>query len=115
MPFDEKPHLFTILNDPCTDKLCLIVMISTIYANKKHDAACILDAGDHPFIGHPSYLVYRLADTIRAHQISDLIGRKYYVAKEDFEPAVFKRITDGLFASDNTKGRILKYADEVGV
>lgn len=87
-----------------------MVMVTTIYPGRAYDGACVLDVGDHPFITHKSYMLYRMAETIRAEQIAKRIGQNYYIPKEDFESSVFNRIVAGLYGSENTKGRILKYA-----
>ncbi|WP_426032868.1 hypothetical protein [Caulobacter sp. DWP3-1-3b2] len=60
-------------------------------------------------------MLYRMAETVHAAQIRNRIGQKIYVPRDDFGPAVFKRIADGLFASEETRGRILKYAENNGV
>ncbi|CAN1562583.1 hypothetical protein MCEMIH16_02733 [Caulobacteraceae bacterium] len=86
-------------------------MVTTIYDGRKHDPSCVLNVGDHPFITHPSYMLYRLAETVGAPMIQDRIGKNIYIPREDFVEPVFKRIADGLFNSDETRGRILKYAD----
>ena len=115
IPFNPELHLFCILNDPCASRLCLVTMITTIYDGRHHDPACVIDVGDHPFIRHPSYLLYRAADTLRASQIVSLIDQKYYIPREDFEAAVFKRIRDGLFASDETKRWAINYARDLRI
>lgn len=112
MPFQPDLHLFAIMNDPCPAKLCLVVMVTSVRANRKHDPTCILDVGDHPFITHPSYMLYRMAETIRADQISARITKRVYIPKEDFPPAVFNRIASGLYTSEETRGRILTYAKQ---
>ncbi len=111
MPFNPDLHLFAILNDPCPQKHCLVVMVTSLKPKRAHDATCILEAGDHPFVTRQSYLLYRMADTIRADQIRTRIGQNMYIPKEDFAPPVFKRIADGLYNSEETRGRILRYAE----
>ena len=115
MPFEPEPHLFAILNDPCPDKLCLVVMVTTIYSNRVHDPACLLDAGDHPFIKHPSYVLYRRASLVRASQIITCTAQGLYVPKEDFPPAAYQRIRDGLYDSEETKRAMINYAVAVGI
>ena len=110
MPVNPALHLFTIMNDPCPRKECLVVMVTSIYPNRKYDDACVLNVGDHPFISHPSYMLYRMAETLQAARISTRIGQKYYIPRDDFSPPVFRRIVDGLYESEETKGRILSYA-----
>lgn len=85
-------------------------MITTLYPQKSFDDACILNIGDHDFIKHQSYLLYRMADTIKANKITKYVDKNFYIPKADFSPKVFNRITDGLYNSDNTRNRIIEYA-----
>ncbi|QTN27475.1 hypothetical protein HZ993_19720 [Rhodoferax sp. AJA081-3] len=39
----------------------IIVNVTTLHADVKHDPACLLGAGDHPGIIHDSYVTYRFA------------------------------------------------------
>jgi len=109
-PFNELPHLFAVLNDPCRDGLNLLVMITSIKEGRIYDQACVLKSGDHPFIIRPSYLLYRMAETVKTQHISKMIKSRYYLKKEDFEAPVFQRIANGIYTSDETKLRILNYA-----
>ncbi|GAB9205978.1 hypothetical protein BDS110ZK18_22570 [Bradyrhizobium diazoefficiens] len=114
-PFNEKPHLFAVLNDPCGEGLCLSVMVSSIKEGRNHDKACILDPGDHEFIKVPSYLVYRLAETDAVTHISAMVEKKYYITKDNVSDEVFKRIVAGLHASDEVRPRIVSYAKKNGI
>lgn len=115
IPFNEVPHLFAVMNDECASGMCLTIMITSIRDGKYHDPACVLDVGDHPFIQHPSYLLYRMSETVLAKRITSLVGKNYYIPKDDFDPSVFGRIANGIRASDDTPIRIVRYADEIGI
>jgi len=108
-------HLFVVMNDPCPEKLCLVISISSIKPKRHFDPACVLEVGDHPFIKHPSFIMYRLAETKKAMHISNMVDSKYYLKHKDFEEPAFGNIAAGLFKSDEVKPRILKYADAVGL
>lgn len=115
MPFNPKLHLFAILNDPCPQGMCLLAMVTTIKDKRPYDATCILTAGDHPFITHPSYVLYRLASEVRADHIRNMLEKQYYRPKEDFASAVLQRVADGVYASDETRPSVARYANSVGV
>jgi len=115
IPFNEVPHLFVVLNDPCPAGECLLVMVSSIKDNRIHDAACVLDDGDHPYVDRPSYMVYRMAETMQAARISKMVELKYYEQRVNMDPAIFDKICAGLFASEETKLRIIKYAKAQGI
>ena len=110
MPYNENPHLFAVMNDPCKDGLCLVLMVTSVKLNRYHDATCLLTIGDHPFIRHPSWIAYRIAETPRAGHISNMVDKKLFVPKEGWTPAVFNRIAAGIYTSDDTRGAIEKYA-----
>ncbi|CDN56511.1 Hypothetical protein RG1141_CH41970 [Neorhizobium galegae bv. officinalis bv. officinalis str. HAMBI 1141] len=111
-PINEVHHLFAVMNNPCADSQCLLINITSIRPGKYHDPACELDVGDHAFIRHPSYVLYRLAETMRADRIGKFVDLNYYLTKDDWEPVIFQRIVNGIRNSDDTKPRVIKYADE---
>tara|TARA_R110002110_G_scaffold265044_2_gene480928 strand:+ start:1170 stop:1571 length:402 start_codon:yes stop_codon:yes gene_type:complete len=115
IPYNDKPHLFVILNDPCDEGDCLLVMVSSIKANRKHDDTCILNVGDHPYITKPSFLLYRMAERVSSRHISKMVSKKYYEEKENISDVVLERIIEGLFDSDETRGKIIKYAQDTGI
>jgi hypothetical protein len=115
IPYKEKPHLFAVLNDPCEKGRCLVTMVTTIYEKRKYDPSCVLAPGDHPFVTHPSYLLYRNAEILDAARIDRFLKLHYYTEKDDFAEAVLQRIVDGLFASDETRGYVRKYAQSVAL
>lgn len=114
-PINEVHHLFAVMNNPCAEKQCLIINVTSIKPGKSHDPACVLEAGAHPFIKHPSFLLYRLAQTVRAAHIGNMVDKSYYLSREDWEPNIFQQIVQGIRASDDTPGRIIRYADENGI
>lgn len=109
IPYGEKPHLFIVLNDPCREGACLLTMITTMYNNKKHDPACVFNGGEHPFIKHPSYALYRLANISQASHIANMVNRKYYQTNEDVSAGMYDVIINGLHNSEHTPHRIIKY------
>lgn len=115
IPYNDVPHLFVVLNDPCKDGLCLLVMASSIKQNRHHDSACLLDKGDHDFITKPTYIVYRIAYQARAVHISGLVEKGYYKIADDASDDLLQRVTQGLFVSDELTGTMDKYARSVGL
>jgi hypothetical protein len=110
VPYDERPHLWAVMNDACKDGLCMLVMISSIKAGRSYDNTCVLQQGDHPFIDHDSYVVYRLAYTSRADHIGNMVDKKIYIPKEDWDVHVFNRIAAGIYQSDQISRGMEKYA-----
>jgi hypothetical protein len=114
-PYNEVPHLFVVMNDPCKDGLCLLVMVTSIKPNKHYYSACILDVGDHPFLRHPSHVLYRMAEPVRMTHIVKMVDLHYYTPKDDLDASIFSRVAGGVYASDDTPLRIIRYAKANGI
>lgn len=115
MPFNDKPHLFAIMNDECRDGQCLVIMLTTVHRGRYFDQTCIVNAGEHPFVQHESYLLYRKAETPRAQHVRNMLSKGYFRPKDDFSTALFDRIALGIYDSDETTPRIIRYADSVAL
>ncbi len=64
----DRKHLFIVLTDPAqvleyTEKYSLLVGVASVQTDLPHDPTCLLDAGDHEFIRHKSYVHYARALT----------------------------------------------------
>ena len=101
----NKEHLFVILTEECSEKYHLLVNFSSIHDNVYHDDACVVNSGEHPFIKHPSYIEYRLAETVKASHLA----KCNFTQKEPVSDELFKRICDGLILSRHASKRIKKY------
>lgn len=115
IPFNEIPHLFVILNNPCPDGLCLTVMLTSTKPGKKHDPACEFFGGEHKFITKHCFALYRLTDQLAARHISNMVEKGYYTEKEDLNEDQMVRVINGLFNSDETKPRLIKYAKSIPI
>ncbi|PLR40483.1 hypothetical protein CYR32_01700 [Chimaeribacter coloradensis] len=113
-PVGGTNHLHIICNDPAYDAVngcecVLVVNITTVYPNAPHDPACILHAGDHPFVKHDSYVYY--ADAI-IWKIPNVVARKQsgeLIQHADMDDRVFQRVLAGFETSDFTSGKVLKF------
>ncbi|MHC1547796.1 hypothetical protein [Phyllobacterium sp. K27] len=114
-PINEIHHLTVIMNDACAVGECLRITVTSIKANKFHDNTCVLNVGDHPFIKHPSYMLYRMAECSQSTRIGKLVDKNYYLTREDFAPEIFELIAAGIYDSDETPLRIVKYAHANGI
>lgn len=110
IPFGHTPHLFVVMNDPCDNKNCLLVMLSSIRIGRRHDLACVLDVGDHQFIRHASYIVYRTAECTMASHISNMVEADYFVLSTQVSIDTYNKIANGIYISDDIRPRILQYA-----
>lgn len=102
IPSGPSNHLFVILTDENPDGEHLLVSITSIPDIGHYDATCLLSAGDHPFIKHDSYVLYRKCEVQRASRISRLVDRKFYIPRDDMSEEVTNKILEGVIESDFT-------------
>ncbi|AGO56575.1 hypothetical protein SOD_c36170 [Serratia plymuthica 4Rx13] len=99
-------HLHIVCNDPVyypiNDCFCILVVnVSSVKFGVPHDDSCILNAGDHGFIHHESYVVYhqaaiwRVDGVVEKHANGEL--EKHH---EDFNELVFQRVLNGFDISE---------------
>jgi hypothetical protein len=82
-----EDHLWLIVNAPSAHSgLALLVNISTLRPNA--ETACIIQAGEHPFIKHDSYVRYGGARKAKAADLAEAVKmgllRPYQAASRDF-------------------------------
>lgn len=111
MPYNEVPHLFVILTDSCKDGNCLAIMITSVKPGRVFDNACHLRGGEHVFIVKESYALYRMAEEVSIRHITRMVQLGFYSSKPDASAELLEQLTAGLFASDETRRRIINYAN----
>jgi hypothetical protein len=102
-------HMHVVLTDADKDGFHLLATISTIRNETNYDATCEIEAGEHEFITARSYVLFKLANTMRGSHIVNMINKRLYVPKDDVSEGLFARICDGVGKSEFTPGRVLKY------
>jgi hypothetical protein len=110
----NRKHLFILLTNPhphpeSNIKSSLLVSVSTMYPRLPFDPACKLFAGDHPFIKHDSYVVYRTARIETADKLINGVSQGIFNHKETLSGEIFARVCHGLTTSDFTAPTILRF------
>ncbi|WP_179253516.1 hypothetical protein [Brucella pseudogrignonensis] len=108
---DENPgmrHLHIVCTDPCAKQKQLVVSV-TSWKNDLCDGTCILDGGDHPWVVHKSWVLYRAARLEAASTLDNGIEKGMFEVREVMTAEVFGRVLNGLCASPHTKRGIKKY------
>jgi hypothetical protein len=100
-------HLFVILFDgePYTGNT-IIVPIDTFHSDKQ-DQTVRLQAGDHEFIKHPSFVNYSLAKTTSFSYIDTLIVDGKVKVKSPIGKDILIKIREGVRKSKRTPNQIL--------
>lgn len=104
-PRPDQLHLFALLLDPVavdgygSRPQVLLASICSIKAGVPYDDACVLRAGDHPFIEHDSYVEYRFARLDPAEDVESRVKQGVFVQKEDCSAVLIRQIIVGALAS----------------
>ena len=110
----DRMHLFVVLTNPYDDtgdgvQRVLLVSLSTVYDDKYHDPACVLEAGDHRFVKNKSFVVYAKARIEEANKLTEGVRKSLLQPHERVSEAVLVKIRQGLESSEHTTPRVLKF------
>ncbi len=106
----SNKHLFVILNDPVgPQREIIIVPICTVYEGRNYDNSCIVNAGDHDFVKHSSYVYYRKCRYSTALGLELGIEKMLFVDKGIVSVELFDRIISGVSRSKFTPRCVNKY------
>ena len=101
-------HLHFILLGPVVlenygrmNQVCM-VNITSIREGIPHDAACVLDIGDHPFIQHQSYVAYRHMRIDRCTHVEEMVNRLAWKSHTPCSAELLQRLIDGVCKSKLT-------------
>lgn len=93
----------------------LAVNITSVPNDSPFDDACVLEAGDHPFIKHKSYVYYKEAVVYKVDLLQQKIQTKEVVIREDVTNEVFEKIINGFKISSFVNRKIRKALKECGI
>jgi hypothetical protein len=100
-PSGLKRHLNVIISNPDKDNNFMVVSVTTLRRRadgtpyKNQDLTCILNAGDHPFIKHESWVFYQIAKSMSFMEVFNGLQKGLLIRKEDIAQDVLKRIQAG--------------------
>ena len=108
-------HLGIVLTKPRENEggttEILLVKVTSVRPYVPHDKSCILVAGDHPMINHPSYIYYAQAKKYDVEIIKS--GYRNTFKNYGFlEESVLQRVTEGLITSPQTPNILKNYYQE---
>jgi hypothetical protein len=92
-------HLWVVISDPSIDPQRVLVVNFTT-RRKDSDPACILQAGEHPFVHHETCVNYAGAKVVTGAQIQKLLQKGLLTNHAALSAALLKRIRDGAAASE---------------
>ena len=104
----EKDHLFVVCTEPCSDGFQLLVPIASLI-NNLCDQTCRLRKGEHEFIHHESFVLYRKSRIEDAVGLQEAVDQKRLKTRESMNGQTFLRIKNGICKSVQTPRRIKMY------
>ena len=115
-PSGPVDHLHIVCTNPIYSAehgcdVILIVNISSVPTSGTYDSACSLNAGEHPFIRHHSYMVYSHAVLWRCPTLINKVGSGEYRTHVDVSEAVMQKIMSGFNASLHTPFKVLRFIE----
>jgi len=87
----------------------LLVNCSSVKPDKPHDNACYIEQGEHEFIKHRSYIVYKQARIETLEKIERGISTGRFIKKEIINDELYKRILKGAFTSSHIERRYIRF------
>lgn len=111
-----KEHLFVVLFDPDTfpsegygKKLCIVsVNFTSVTTEKRIDPACIIEAGEHPFIQHQSYVLYERIQIMDHQHVCKCVNTGVYRRADKVSVELLDRIICGIQDSSFTPRKFKK-------
>lgn len=105
-------HLYVIVTNRCRSGAHLLLSVSSVYENRHHDPACLIEAGEHEFINRQSYIVYSKPEQRPAGLITKLISSGAYERRDDVTHDLLARICVGVHASEFSRPWMIQYFEE---
>lgn len=86
-------HLWLVLSDPIRDPRNIILVNFTTLTDEK-EAVCVVNAGEHPRVTHPTCVNYRQALNVSMEQLRELERGEVLDFQTDLSEGLLKRIRD---------------------
>lgn len=92
--------MWVVVSDPTKDRNVLVVNVTSIRAGVPHDPACVLNANDHPFVRHASYMRYADCQIQSNAELDNKLASGSIVLDDKVSDDVLLRIRKGAIESD---------------
>lgn len=102
-------HLFVILTDRCAAGQHLLANFTSVPDTGAYDQTCLINPGEHPFVKHPSYVMYRLAEVQLAVRLTKMVNSMFYRVGDDADAALVAKMRAGIPVSLFTRQFVIQY------
>lgn len=111
----NRKHLFILMNTPVTnEKLVLLLSLSSLKANRPHDATCIIQPEEvgHSFVTKPSFIEYSKAMIEPVAKLERGVKQGLLIPQGTIEREVFQRILAGVMLSNRVPHKCKQFVKE---
>jgi len=110
----DTPHLWVLLWGPeGLARAFLSIHLSTW--RKGRDRTCLIQAGEHAFVHHETYVVYNAAKRLTEAALQDAVGARQAIPRDPVSPVLPERLRAGFIASPFTPNAMVQLArDQFG-
>lgn len=115
---EYQKHLYIIISNPSDNSQKVVIVNISSWRDKAielNDSSCIVNDGEHPFLIHKSYAVYRKARCTTLEHLRAGIEKGLLIPKEDCSKEFLEKILDGAANSMFTPIEILNILHEQGL
>lgn len=107
-------HLHIVMNDPVVFpetglESILLVNISSWNGSRRCDDTCLIQAGEHPFVRHESYVVYGDSVIKSAEGVGDRVDQGEFTAHQDVSESLYNRVLAGYQVSPKVTPKIRRF------
>lgn len=113
----DKSHLFTIVLGPkqldgygASDQV-VMVSVTTVKPDFPFDPACVIQAGEHPFIDRESYVYYREPRVESVAHVNKMVETLGWQPRGACSPELFEKIMKGLRESKRLPRYVRTFLD----
>lgn len=108
----DKMHLFVICTDVCPKGMQIYVPIST-YREKISDETCLLEAFEHSFLKHKSFILYLKSEMRAQDAIIRGVEDGRMKPHDVMNNGTFLKVRKGIVKSKRTPLKIVNYFNEL--
>ena len=101
-------HLHIVCTDPCVRGYQMLVSVTT-WTNHLCDGTCILEADDHDWLTHQSWVMYRKTRLEEATTLDNGVDLGIFIPKQMMQNEVFDRVVAGICLSPQTPRKMKNY------
>ena len=109
-----KPHLWFVLSDSNINPSRVVIANFTTW-DGRGDSACIVEAGEHPFVTHKTYVRYRDARIVSVAKLEELRQQGLLHFRENLSEGLLERVRKGADESQFLKNAIREYLTAQGL